>query len=161
MALSLSFSAQVGPGLIEALKPDRLAAAMVDGMNRAVLIVKRRAQLNLTGRFLKVRTGRLRSSVTTRLERRGPDLVGLVGTNVFYGRIHEFGVAHRWPITARKGKALKFTIGGTLFFRRQVVHSGLKERPWLRTALDESRQDIEQTFVASFMRALKGQSGGG
>lgn len=44
---------------------------------------------------LGVLTGRLRSSITHQVTGQGKDLVGEVGTNVIYGRVHEFGYPER------------------------------------------------------------------
>jgi HK97 gp10 family phage protein len=45
---------------------------------------------------LGVVTGRLRSSITSRAEWKGRKLLGIVGTNVFYGKFHEEGT-ERFP----------------------------------------------------------------
>ncbi len=131
-----------------------LLAALERGMQKAVFHVARRAKLALSGQVLKVRTGRLRSSVTTRVLRRGSEIIGTVGTNVFYGRIHELGRPGPWTIQAVRRRALAFTAGGKRVIVRQVTHPGLKARPWLRPALTESRAEIEALFRAEIERAV-------
>lgn len=137
----------------------KLQRASLQAMQRSVLRVLRRAMQNLTGRFLRVQTGRLRSSLTAKAFISGDEVVGIVGTNVFYGRIQEEGVLHPWPIVPRRKKTLRFTIGGKVVFARRVTHPPLRSRPWLSTAAEESRQEIEQEFRTAVGRAL-GQTGG-
>jgi phage gpG-like protein len=141
--------------LRQRLDPVVFQGATVKAMQRAVLGVIRRAKLNLTGRFLRVQTGRLRSSVTSRVMIAGPEVVGIIGTNVFYGRIHEEGVSHSWTIRSKRaGGVLKFTAGGKTIFARQVQHPPLPARPWLRTAAVESRADIIAAFQSELDKAL-------
>lgn len=65
----------------------------------------------LSGQVLNVRTGTLRRSISpgegvTRVEEKTWAITGFVGTNIVYGRIHEFGgLIHR---ISSRGKA--FTI---------------------------------------------------
>ena len=60
-------------------------------LQSALLLEAHIKQHKLSGQVLHVRSGRLRSSISHRLERRGDDLMAIVGTNVVYARIHEFG----------------------------------------------------------------------
>jgi len=77
------------------------------------------------------RTGALAASITvtytspTRAE---------VGPAVFYGADVEFGTrAH--PITARRAKALVFTVHGTTVYARRVHHPGSRAEPFMAPAL--------------------------
>ncbi len=58
------------------------------GMVKACLLVERDAKINAP-----VDTGRLRSSITNRIEIEGDQLVGIVGTNVEYASFQEFGTS--------------------------------------------------------------------
>ncbi len=60
-------------------------------LTSALLLEAHIKQNKLSGQALRVRSGRLRSSISHRLERAGEDLTAVVGTNVVYARIHEFG----------------------------------------------------------------------
>jgi hypothetical protein len=82
------------------------------------------------------------------------------GVLVDYAAIQEMGVAHAWKIepvffsqawalTQKKRamagtmpKALAFIYHGQLMIRRSVIHPGLVERPYMRTALQESEAQI-------------------
>jgi hypothetical protein len=64
-----------------------------------------------------VRTGTGRRAMTHEPARRaGGTVVGAFGNNVPYARIHNDG---RGPVVAR-GRALRFTIGGQVLFRKRV-----------------------------------------
>ena len=153
------------------LTPSRLQQVQLRAMQQSVMIVLRRAKLNLTGRFLKVQTGRLRSSITGLVTTRNGEVVGLVGTNVWYGKLHEFGGT--FSVTRRHQARFRRTLGGGLAFakkRSRVVYESLPvqrtynvtypSRPWLRTALAESKADILRTFGRAIKQA-KGDMGGG
>ena len=60
-------------------------------LKSALLLEAHIKQNKLSGQVLRVRSGRLRSSISHRLEPIGQDLTARVGTNVVYARIHEFG----------------------------------------------------------------------
>ena len=100
----------------------------------------------LSGQVLRVRTGRLRSSITSRVEKQDKEIIGRIGTNVIYGRLWEKGgtiPAHE--IRPKRAQALHFyTKGGGEVFCK-VVHQPartVKARPFLRPALEENRQRI-------------------
>jgi phage gpG-like protein len=142
--------------------------AMHKALQRSVLVVQRRARINLTGRFLKVQTGRLRSSVQTRVFPRGKDWQGIVGTNVRYGRAHEFGFRgtvtipeHTRRITQAFGRRIR-SGPVNVRVRSHTMRLHLRERPWLRTALAESRADIARFFGQAIREAKKaaGAAGG-
>lgn len=58
------------------------------GMTKACLLVERDAKINAP-----VDTGRLRASITNRLDIEENHLVGIVGTNVDYASFQEFGTS--------------------------------------------------------------------
>lgn len=140
----------------EALDPARLYQALVRGTQRAVLRIQRRAMLNLTGAFLKVQTGRLRASLTTRVEETATGVIGRVGTSVFYGAIHEYGVPRSWPIAARNRRALMFMLGGQKVFARTVTHPALQQRPWLSSAATASIPELQGDYELEIRATLGG-----
>lgn len=105
----------------------------------------------LTGQVLNVRTGTLRRSITARVIRGGATITGLVGTNVVYARIHEFGGTVQVPeIVPVRAKALRFVIDGKVIFaRRTRAHPvRLRERSFLRSSLRERRPFVLQALAA-------------
>ena len=81
-----------GDSLIELSKKIKnFYVPMKEGMSKIGLILERRVVENLSGPILKVRSGRLRSSITHLVESSMSDVSLKVGTNVIYMAAHEFG----------------------------------------------------------------------
>lgn len=82
---------------IKSYKEERLkeiSAQLKAGMTKACLLVENTAKQNASGRpGPKVDTGRLRSSITNRLDIEDDKLIGIVGTNVEYASYLEFGTS--------------------------------------------------------------------
>lgn len=88
-------------------------------------------------------TARLRGSITHVLRGSGPDVEVLVGTNVEYGAIHQFGDKTRARVIRPKyRKALKFTAGDKTVFAKHVNHPGSKipARPFLGLSGGDRRE---------------------
>lgn len=122
-------------------------AKMAKTVHDIMLIVERSAKRHLTGgNPLKVDTGRLRASVTSSTALLGDyGIIGTVGTNVFYGKIHEYGgtfnvnvhwstLDHFWH------KKLKTPIN--VLVRSHKVK--FPARPWLAPSLEENADMIFQ-----------------
>lgn len=116
-------------------------------IERLTVILTQRVKLKLTDDVLRVRTGRLRRSITFVVNGKGTDRVeGVVGTNVEYARIHEMGFsgavnvkAHLRTIKQAWGKPIEpkqVQVGG---YSRQV---NFPARSFLRTALNDMRADV-------------------
>src|SRR5262245_47305271 len=75
--------------------PDAIAAAAVIGLDRGLQVAVATIQLkHLSGprpKKLDRLTGRLRQSITHRVDRAGTNVSGQAGTNVKYAAYHEFG----------------------------------------------------------------------
>lgn len=105
----------------------------------------------LSGQVLRTRTGTLRRSITYRVERVGDSgAAGVVGTNVRYARIHEYGgtiPAH--DIVPRRGTVLAFDWKGKTVFARRVHIPDVKmpERSFLRSALRDMLPEIRQELA--------------
>lgn len=79
--------------------------------------------VKLTGEYLKVQTGRLRSSIRTEVFDT-PDVIrGVIGTDVWYGKLWETGEA-----TDERG--------------RMVTLGNRKPRPFLKDSLEEHKQEV-------------------
>lgn len=153
ITLDLQFSTK-GP-LFEGVKlpePIRL------GLRAWVGVIARRARQNLSGRFLRVASGRLSRSLRTRVFVRGDVLVGVVQSRLFYGRILEHGTVARL-IRPRRAKALVFQVGGRTIYAANVSHPGVRPRPWFRTAWIEGEREGRAAFEAAIATALEGVRG--
>lgn len=110
-------------------------------------------QNKLSGQVLNRRTGTLSRSVARRVEDGADGVQGVVGTNIEYGGIHEFGGRTKpHIIEAKNAAALKFTIGGRTVFAKSVNHPGsiIPERSFLRSALADLRTKIETELADAF-----------
>lgn len=110
----------------------------------------------LSGQVLKNRTGRLRRSITGKTEGEGTKLFGIVGTNVEYAGVHEYGgpvqvKSHLRTITQAWGHALKAPV--TFTVRAHVVN--YKERSFLRSALREMSAEIKQELTQAMRKATR------
>ncbi len=175
---------EAGPEAMAALaaRAGRVTAAVKRALSDSVNLVHRKITLNISGAVLRVKTGRLRQSMQTFVA--GDGSSGGVGTNVEYARIHEFGgqtrphdilptragalrfVGSRFigPIKmTKKGKIARVknagAAGSGIVFAGGVLHPGsnIPARPYMRPALEDSREDINRIFVSRLAAALKGK----
>lgn len=130
-----------------ALEP-KIDSALHRTVRRLALKLTARVKRKLSGEVLNVRTGRLRRSVHPELEFSANRALAVVGTNVIYGRVHEYGAT----ITPKKAKALRFQIGGKWFTRQKVV---IPERSFLRSSLREMVPEIKTELARQINNELK------
>jgi len=110
--------------------------AMVRGVAKGSFRVEATTKGKLSGEVLKVRTGRLRNSVTATAPVVMGDVVeGRVGTNVIYARIHELG----GEIVPKNGPYLVFQVSGRWV---RTKHVTMPKRPFLQPSLDQNRAQI-------------------
>jgi len=117
--------------------------------NAAELVLLRAKTYYLTGGALRVRTGRLRSSVTKRPPtdcfKQGNRYWVEVGTNVWYGAAWELGfTVPPHEIRPRRRKALRFEVDGRVVFAKRVFIPGRTEKPrkWLEPAIRDQMPAI-------------------
>lgn len=107
----------------------------------------------LSGSVLNVRTGNLRRSVHTSPATDSGDQISAsvgFGHEAFYGRFHEYGVAHSWQIIPSRAKVLRFEgRDGIVHFARSVTHPGLRERSFMRTGLQDQAPRIVSNLRAA------------
>jgi phage gpG-like protein len=131
--------------VIRSLKEQQLR--VVSGVERVVtrLVMKllRRVKLKLSDDVLHVRSGRLRRSINAQFTGKGAKVQGEVGTNLPYGRVHEFGLTvtveeHMRLVKKAFGRSLRTPV-------QSVVHAHevrYPERSFLRSALREMQPEI-------------------
>jgi phage gpG-like protein len=93
-------------------------------------------------------SGRLRNSVSTRVQRSGGRIRGTVGTNLKYAGIHEFG----GTIRPKTKKYLKFKAGGRWYSASQVT---IPERPYLRPSLEKKRKAVLNLILRKLLEGYK------
>jgi len=97
----------------------------------------------LSGQALNVRTGRLRRSITQRVTVSGAMIQGIVGTNVEYGKFHEYGQTIKGELKQKRA-ALKAGLKPS----RPMLGSGdLPPRSFLRSALNDMEPRIREEFA--------------
>lgn len=125
--------------------------AMRAGVSRAALLVVKRSKEKLSDDVLKVRTGRLRRSMTMRLTEQPGKVEGIVGTVVSYGRTHEFGFTGIVNIREHLRKAKQEAVR----VRAHTRNMKLPERSFLRSALRELTPEINDAFGAVLEEKFK------
>lgn len=115
----------------------------------------------LSGNPLKRRTGRLASSIYGTVRKSGQGFVGVVGTNVKYAKIHEFGGVIRpkrgpylvIPIRAGSPEAARLGISGEsrAFSSKIVRYMRVKKvtipkRAYMAPSIEENRGKISDIF---------------
>lgn len=125
------------------------------------LLTRVKAQ-KLSGQALNVRTGRLRRSITQRIESGAEEISGIVGTNVDYAAAHEYGFKgavtvkqHLRLVKQAFGRPLKSPVWSTVSTHTKNV--SLPERSFLRSALADMKNTgvIEAEIDASIARAIE------
>jgi phage gpG-like protein len=147
-----------------AARLDAMPGRMREGIARAVtklgFELQRKVQSEkLSGQVLKVRTGTLRSSINTRVDQGADSVTATVGTNIRYGRVHEYGFdgsqsvrAHLRHITEAFGRPIRPTTQNVGAYTR---HVHLPERSFLRSALREMQPQIEAELSAAVAQAVR------
>jgi hypothetical protein len=121
------------------------ASMLLPNMRRRCARVENRAKLLVSGPLLKVRTGRLRSSIHSVVgfsqSGGGVEVVGRVGTNVKYAHwLHRgtgiYGPRHQRIVPVRARFLRYQDDSGRIVFRRSV--RGVRPRPFLSRALRDT-----------------------
>jgi phage gpG-like protein len=127
--------------------PGVAVPAMHKGMVQGMILAEGTAKSPyLSGKALNRRTGRLRGSVAHSVTIKGDRIIGRIGTNVKYGRIHELGFkgpmnikGHTRVIRQAFGKAIEPT---TVFVKPHTRQVDIPRRSFLRPALDDNLGNI-------------------
>ena len=85
--------------------------------------------------LVPVKTGRLRSSLTIKVET-SKVVIGPDDTIAPYGGYVEFGTKPHEIRPKKAGGVLVFTMGGKKVFAKSVHHPGTKEHPYVRPAFE-------------------------
>jgi phage gpG-like protein len=146
---------------IEALAPD-LQANLYTSIARLTMTLLRNVKADkLSGQALNVRTGRLRRSINQTMEGQGTDNVsGTVGTNVSYGRAHEFGFSGSVTVKASL-RTIKQAFGRSItpMTINVAAHSrkvNIPERSFLRSALAELEPEINESVKDAILESFNG-----
>lgn len=140
------------------LAPEKVRKAVLRAVERSAAAVTARAKAKLSDDVLHVRSGRLRRSVHYAMTGTEDLPAAVIGTNVEYAAIHEFGGQTRaHPIEAVNAKVLAFHgANGEMVFRARVQHPGsrIPQRSFLRAALGEEADAIAQRIHDAVQGAI-------
>jgi len=148
--------------------PDTMRKSLLIAMQRLAIEVQRSVkQDKLSGQVLNVRTGTLRRSINQEVTDHAKGIFAIVGTNVKYAAIHEYGFSgavevrgHMRRIRARSrvspntGKIVKGKLSGEAFVsphQRVVV---MPQRSFLRSTLRDYGPRIRQQLKEAAREAL-------
>lgn len=113
----------------------------------------------LQGQVLHHRTGKLINSIRMIPAKvAGSKVAGYVeggGGPAWYGKIHEYGTDRAYEIVPVNKKALAFMLNGKQVFAKKVLHPSFAEKSFMRSSLDEMREQIHtelQEAVNEVMR---------
>lgn len=124
---------------------DRLHDRMRGAVQRLAIEIQASVKdSKLSGQVLHVRTGTLRRSINQRVDEDAGNITGVVGTNVRYAAIHEYG-GNRL-ITQAWGHPLKYPVWQTF-----------PERSFLRSTLAENTARIGEKLRETALAAVRPQ----
>lgn len=142
-----------------------LKAEMRKAISRAAVMLVAAIKMKLSDDVLHVRTGTLRRSVGYKIVEDDSGIAAIVGTNLVYGAVHEFGFhgpeqvkAYNRRVTKAFGRPLtKPTIARVRAHTRNV---NFPERSFVRTSLSENleqiRVEVEQSAKAATSEIFNG-----
>lgn len=138
----------------------KVEAAARESVGRIVLRLSRHVKAGkLTGQVLRVKTGTLRRSVSHAVTDAPGEVIGVVSTNVKYGRVHEYGFegsqsvkAHMRTIKKAWGKALKQP--KSVHVSGHARHVKLPERSFLRSALADLAPSVAPELSRAIAKAV-------
>lgn len=145
------------------IKLDHVTDKVISAIREVILkdgpMLAARVRAKLSGEVLKIRSGKLLSSIHNEMVESADSLYGRVySTGVPYARIHEYGgTTSPHDIFPRNAKALRFLMGGRVVFSRHVHHPGsvIPERSYLRSSLTEMYDQIQNDMKEAMKRSLR------
>lgn len=117
----------------------------------------------LNGQVLNVRTGRLRRSITMRVETEGSTVTGFVGTNVAYAARFEYGFQGTETVRAfmRRAPGGKKNAARTVPVNSFTRKVNVPARSFLRSAYDDQRDAIGAELRTAATQTVRDLFGGG
>jgi len=136
--------------------PARMREALIPAMKRCMAAAEATAKRDyLSGprpTRLDRRTGRLRGSIATEAVMDGNKIVGRIGSNVVYARIHEQGLVGAVNVRAH----MRRTKAGAAAVRAHTRRVNMRRRPFLRPALEDNLDKFNDIFADAIITAFGG-----
>ena len=164
------------PGKVEAAKfrlagsANRVRGAIPDALREEAINLVVCVKLKLSDDVLHVRTGRLRRSITYRMEQHGETFQAQVGTNVKYARAHELGFSGSVNVpqhTVKEFSRMQSVAFGRpmkeprkVNVREHVVKAhamkmNIPAKPFLKPSLQENETRIKTNLRKAIAQAMK------
>jgi len=129
----LTFEFRDTKGILHKWVNMNLPSSMVEAMRQALLSIQSHSKAHyLTGprpQKLGVVKDILRTSLYTRAQQQGDDIIGTIGTNVWYG--------HMWEVTGNP-RVKQFPY-----------------RPFLKPAIDDKAEEVRRYFRDAIMQRIE------
>jgi hypothetical protein len=167
MPVILKINLTGGPGLIDALqrKGPRIVQVLTSKLNALLFTLQSYiVSEKLSGQMLKRGTGALSASVRIiPAEFNATNIIGGIessGGPAFYGKFFEIesaggtGGTKAHTIMAVKARALRFVMGGEVYFRKSVLHPGFAARPFMTSSLAENAEAIKSELQAALDKEI-------
>lgn len=136
------------------LMPQQIDKGMEAGVRAASIMLAGEIQDLLDGEVLNKQTGKLwRSFSNPKVYKRAGRWFGIVGTNVVYGAIHEFG----GTIIPRNAEFLRFKVGGNWVQTKKVT---IPARPYVGRAFRENADRVPDIIENHIERRIERVLGG-
>lgn len=124
--------------------------ALVRGVGRATLMLLAAVKDRLSDQVLRVRTGRLRRSINQKVTQENGTVIGSVGTNVTYGKVHEFGF--QGVVNVRSHLRTIRRTGRAAMVRAHTRNARYPERSFLRATLRDLSPMLQAEIEAQIQR---------
>lgn len=111
----------------------------------------------LSGQVLKTRTGTLRRSIHAQVNETDISVIGIVGTNIEYAHVHEYGGTfsideHLRLVKQAFGRELNFPVWSTV----RTHQATYPKRSFLLSALRDKKPEIIQKIQAALDKTARG-----
>ena len=129
--------------------------ALRQSITKLSIKLQRLVKQKLSDNVLRVRTGRLRRSITYKVDEQTGQIIGTVGTNVEYAARHEFGFHGTENVRAHL-RMMKQAFGRPVKNPRKIMvqqHSRTVNTP-ARSFLRSSLADMQDEIVADMQSAI-------
>jgi len=138
---------------------EALDSAVAKTVARLAIKMTGLVKTKLSDNVLHVRTGRLRRSIHYTVSSADSRTTAIVGTDVNYAAIHEFG--GRIPartVYPKTRQALRFEMGGKIIFAKRVniPPVTMPKRSFLQASLEQMLPEIRAELLSTVNRTMRG-----
>lgn len=135
--------------------PEEMRNSLIPAMKKCMAIAEATSKTQyLSGprpQKLDRRTGRLRGSVSTATRRDADKIIGEIGTNVVYARIHEMGFNGTVGVSSHVRRT---KTGKSATVRAHARRLYMRKRPFLRPAIEDNIEKFKTIFRDAVIAAF-------